>query len=112
TFGWLLVMGSLLQIIGSVEMYRGTPEMLVWALSGTLAGLLLAALNLLRVDRPRDRMLAWISFLGSVGWLAVVIAFGLAIGNLLDFRVATMGAIAIVLVIFSMRSATGTHAAP
>ena len=112
TFGWLLAIGSLLHSIGSVSAYRGRPETLLWALSATLAGLFLAALNLLRVGRPGDRMLAWISFFGCLGWLAVVIAFGKIIGNLLDFHVATVGAITIVLTIFSFRSATGTHAAP
>ena len=112
TFGWLLVIGSVLHIIGSVGAYRGKPETLLWALSATLAGLFLAALNLLRVGRPGDRMLAWITFAGCLGWLAVVIAFGGIIGNVLDFRVVTVGGITVVLAIFSFRSARGTHAAP
>lgn len=112
TFGWLLVIGSLLHIFGSVETYRGRPETLLWALSATLAGLFLAALNLLRVGRPGDRMLAWISFFGCLGWLALIIAFGKIIGNGLDFRVLTLGAITVVLAVFSFRSATGKHAAP
>lgn len=112
TFGWLLVIGSLLHIIGSIEAYRNRPETLLWALSASLAGLFLASLNLLRVGRPGDRMLAWISFAGCLGWLAVVVGFGEVIGNVLDFRVVTFAGITIVLTIFSFRSARGIHSAP
>lgn len=112
TFGWLLIIGSLFHAVGSVTAYRSRPETLLWALSATLAGLFLAALNLLRVGRPGDKMLAWISFWGCLAWLAVVIAFGEVIGNMLDFRVVTFGALTVVLAIFSFRSARGIHSAP
>ncbi len=82
------------------------------AFSATLAGLLLGALNVLRIGRPGDRTLAWISFVGCLGWLAGVIGLGAVIGNVLDFRVVTMGLITVVLAIFSCRSARGTHLAP
>ena len=112
TFGWLLVIASLLHIIGAVGQYSGRPVLLVWALSATLAGLLLAALNLLRVGRPGDRVLAWISFCGCLGWLALVIAFGVVLARGLDFPVLVIAAITAVLAIFSFRSAVGVHAAP
>jgi len=112
TFGWLLVLGSLFHIIGAVGQYSGQPVTLVWALSAALAGLLLAALNLLRVGRPRDRMLAWISFCGCLGWLALVIAFGVVLARGLDFPVLAIAAITVVLAIFSFRSAVGIHSAP
>ena len=111
TFCWLLIIGSVLHAFGAVNAYHGEPETLVWALSATLAGLLLAALNLLRIGRPGDRALAWISFAGCLGWLAEGIGLGMAVGNRLNFRLFTMGMIAIVLAVFSLRSATGTHSA-
>ncbi len=85
---------------------------MLWALSATLAGLLLGALNILRIGRPRDRTLAWISFAGCLGWLAGVIGLGAVIGNVLDFRVVTMGLITVVLAIFSFRSARGSYPVP
>ena len=51
-FGVLLLIGSALHSYGSVASYRlGTPE-LIWALSGSLAGGLTAAINLIRNTRP------------------------------------------------------------
>ena len=52
-FGWLLVVASLMHGVGSVLAYRNKPELLLWAEAATLAGLLLAAINLLRAGRPR-----------------------------------------------------------
>ena len=103
-FGWLLIVGSLLHAVGSVTGYRSTPVTLVWALSGSLAGLLLATLNLLRAGRPNDRTLAWASFSGCVGWVAVVLAFGKIIGNIFDPRVVTHVIITIVLAAMSLRT--------
>jgi hypothetical protein len=104
-FGWLLVVGSLLHAFGSIGAYGNTPVTLVWALSGGLAGLLLASLNLLRVGRQNDRTLAWVSFLGCLGWIAVALAFGKVIGNMLDFRPLTHVIITIVLALMSLRTA-------
>ena len=85
-FGWVLVVASLLHAFGSIAVYSKTPVTLVWALSGTLAGLLVAAVNLLRVGRPLDHSLACISLAASVAWVAVALAYGKASGNILDFR--------------------------
>src|SRR5437660_6012746 len=86
-FGWLLVLGAILHSIGSIVALRQKPDVLVWALSGSLAALLVAALNLMRVDRPADRTLAWVSAAGTIAWMAVAIGFGAVIGNVLDPRV-------------------------
>jgi hypothetical protein len=67
-FGWLLVLGGLLHAVGSVKGLANRPDVLVWALSGSLAALLLAAINLMRVNRPDDRPLAWVSTAGSIAW--------------------------------------------
>jgi hypothetical protein len=105
TFGWLLVVGSLLHAMGSVASYGNMPLLLVWSLSGTLAGLLLASLNLLRAGRPGDRVLAWVSFTGCLGWIAVALAFGKVSGNLLDVRALTHAINAAVLAVMSLRTA-------
>jgi hypothetical protein len=84
--GWFLVLGSLLHAGGSWAGYRTNPELLVWALSGSVAGLLLASAHLLRINRPHDRPLAWVGLGGSVAWVCVALGFGFAIGNPLDPR--------------------------
>jgi len=96
-FGWLLVMGSLLHGVGSFVAYRDMPVTLLWSLSGTLAGLLLASLNLLRAGRPNDRTLAWVSFVGCLGWMGVAVGFGKVSGNVLDVRALTHAINAVVL---------------
>jgi hypothetical protein len=104
-FGWLLVVGGLLHAGGSWSGYKGAPETLVWALSGSLAALLLAALNLLRVGRPEDRVLAWVCAGGSIAWVAVALCFGAAIGNVLDPRALIHAVNAAGLAGFSIRTA-------
>ncbi len=104
TLGWLLVVGSLLHAIGSFAHYRAIPETLLWALSATLAGLLLAALNLLRARRPEDRPLAWVSLAGCIGWLLMVYSFGRLIGNLLDVRVLIQGVVVLGLLVMCVRT--------
>ncbi len=58
-FGWLLLLSSLLHGWGSWMHYHAQPEMLLWAEGAGLAGMLVAALNLMRANRPQDRTLAW-----------------------------------------------------
>ena len=58
------------------------------------------------LNRPSDRMLAWICLAGSVGWLALVSAFGVVIGHLLDPRVLMHAAAAAGLTVMSMRTLT------
>src|SRR5262245_25287476 len=100
-FGWLLVLGSVLHCGGSFAVYKSKPDLFLWAEAGGLAGLLVAALNILRVSRPNDRPLAWVSFAGCLGHLAVAIGFGAVIGNPFDPRPLTHAIIALVLAAFS-----------
>ena len=103
-FGWLLVVGGLLHALGSWRAYHADPAVLVWALSGSLAALLVAALNLLRAHRPSDRALAWVSFFASVGWFAVALGFGASIRHLADPRVLIHAVNAALLAAFSLRT--------
>jgi hypothetical protein len=104
TFGWLLVLGGILHGIGSIVTLRQQPDVLVWALAGSLAALLVAALNLMRVSRPADRVLAWVSAAGTVAWMSVAIGFGLVIGNVLDPRVLYHTIAGVFLTVFSIRT--------
>ncbi len=103
---WLLVLGALGHLFGSWSGYRQQPETLVWALSGSLAALLVAAINLLRVGRPHDRGLATVCLAGSVAWTAVALGFGSAIGNVLDPRVLMHAVTAVLLAAMSLRTLT------
>jgi len=49
--------------------YRGQTHALFWALSETLLVVLLAAVNLLRTDRPGDRGLAWVAAASSASYV-------------------------------------------
>lgn len=105
TLGGLLLLGGILHGFGSFKAYAFLTPMLVWALSGSVAALLLAALNLMRVDRPRDRTLAWISLAGCIAWIAIAIAFGLTLDNAFDPRVLYHVIVTIGLAAFSLNSA-------
>ena len=111
--GWLLVAGAVLHAGGSWAGYRQSPELLVWALSGSLAAILVAALNLLRINRPRDRTLALVSVAASAAWVVVALAFGAAIGNVFDPRAVIHAINAAALAAMGIRTVaqarTGAH---
>ena len=111
-FGSLLLIGSLLHSYGSISSYPLGSQELVWALSGSLAGGLIAVLNLVRSGRPEDRTLAWIAFVGSLSWIAVAVGFGVAIGHLFDPRVLWHAISALALAGFSLRTAIGRAQIP
>jgi hypothetical protein len=104
-FGWLLVLAGIGHGLGSYGAYSTQASVMLWALSASFAIFLLAAVNLLRVGRPGDRSLAWVSFGGCLIWIAFVIWFGLIIRNPLDFRALINFIITAVLAVFSLRSA-------
>jgi len=108
---WLLVLGGLGHAMGSWTGYRHSPETLLWALSGSLAALLLAALNILRVGRPRDRPLAWVCFGGCLGHIGVALGFGTVIGNIFDPRVLINAIDAAALAALSLRTVAQTSRA-
>lgn len=104
TFGCLLILGSFGHAFGSYAAYHNKPPLLLWAFSASFAGLLLAAINLLRTSRPGDIALACISFAGSVVWMGFVFWFGIILGSMLDFHVSVNLVIAVVLAGFSLNS--------
>lgn len=103
--GWLLILGACGHSMGSYNAYKDQPMTLLWALSASIAGVLLAALNLLRVGRPTDRSLAWVCVVGNLVWLIFVYVFGRLIGNLLDFRVVIQASVTIALFVLSLHTA-------
>jgi len=103
-FGWLMMLGAFGHGMGSWQAYRNDHMALLWALSASFAGLLLAAINLLRAERTSDRPLAWICFAGCVIWIGFVIVFGVLIGNVFDFRPLVNFVITAGLALFSLRT--------
>ena len=104
-FGCVLALGGVRHAVGSYNFYKDQPMSLLWALSGSLAVFLLAAINLLRAGRRGDQALAWISLCGCVAWIGFSACFGLLIGNVLDFRPVINVVVTGILAIFSLRSA-------
>jgi hypothetical protein len=106
-FAWILILGGLLHGVGSYIGYKHQPMTMLWSLCATLLTLLIAAINLLRVERPSDRPLAWISFAGSLSWAVAAFSAGLLIGNIFDPRPLMHWISALVLAGFSLKTALG-----
>lgn len=109
-FGGLLFLGGIGHSLGSYKAYSGDHMVLLWAWSASLAIFLLAAVNLLRAGRTTDRSLAWISLVACLAWVVFAIWFGRLIGNVFDPRPLGNAVIALVLAIFSLRTAVHANA--
>lgn len=70
-FGVLLVLAAVAHTFGSLSAYAFLSTELVWAFAASALAILLASINLLRVNRPEDLALAWICFVGCVAWIAL-----------------------------------------
>jgi hypothetical protein len=106
--GWLLLIGALLHGYGSYLAYPSLSSNLIWAWSGSVAALLLAAINLLRVNRPDDRPLAWISLTGCLLWMGIVGGFAATLPNPLDPRPLYHLIVTLILAALSLRTALGS----
>jgi hypothetical protein len=106
-FAGILVLGGLLHGVGSFRMYTNEPMTMLWSLCATLLTLLIAAINLLRVERPGDCSLAWISFAGSLSWAVAAIAASVLIHNIFDPRPMMHWVTALALAGFSLKAALG-----
>jgi len=88
--------------------YRGQTHALFWALSETLLVVLLAAVNLLRTDRPGDRGLAWVAAASSASYVVFSVCFGVVIAhNIFDMRTVAFGLVSLGLTLFGLRAALG-----
>ena len=104
-FALILALGGLLHGVGSFHMYKNQPMTMLWSLCAALLTLLIAAINLLRVERPSDQPLAWISFAGSLSWAVAAFAAGLLVGNVFDPRPLMHWLSALALAAFSLKTA-------
>jgi hypothetical protein len=95
-------------LFGSSGKYAFGSTVLVWAISASALATLLAAINLLRVNRPDDRSLAWICLAGCIAWIMLTLAFNVSIGNIFDPRGLTHAIVTAGLAFFSLRTAQRT----
>jgi predicted MFS family arabinose efflux permease len=101
----LIILGSAGHTLGVLKYYKGQPHPLFWSLCATVLMLVLAAINLLRSSRPRDRGLAWVAAASSTADVVISICFGHLIGNLLDVRAVSFAIVALGLTAFSLKTA-------
>jgi hypothetical protein len=104
TFGWLLVLGGLLHGAGTFKAYEVGSSPFVWSLAASFAAILLATINLMRLNRERDVMLARVCLVGCLGWIVIALMFNRSIGNLVDPRGLYHAIVGLVLAWFSFQS--------
>lgn len=83
----LLALGALGHTAGTFMTLDIGSGIFVWSLSGVLACGLVIALNVLSIQRPEDSALRYLAGAGALGWIVIVVLFGLSIGNVADPRV-------------------------
>ncbi|MET3612937.1 hypothetical protein ABID16_001242 [Rhizobium aquaticum] len=86
-FSAILFIGALLHGYGSFLAFPDNRPALVWSLGSSVFAIFLSAICVLCAYRTVDRALAAICVAGCLAWVAVVLAFGLSIGNAADPRV-------------------------
>jgi len=100
-FGILLALASCGHTVGTILWTEPLSGIFIWSLGSSLAGGLLAALNIVRAGRPNDKTLAVITGIGTACWTLVAFGFGVSIHNVLDPRPLGHVGISIILVVFS-----------
>jgi hypothetical protein len=101
----LLVLGALGHTLGSLQFYKGQPHALFWALCTSVLIVVVAAMNWLRADRPLDAGLAWVTAAATLAYAVISFGFGFLIGNPMDWRALSFGAVSLVLCFLSLRTA-------
>jgi hypothetical protein len=104
TLSVLLILAGIGHTFGVLSFYTD-PHTLFWSLTDSVLIMLLAAINLLRSWRPRDRALALVATAGSGANVVITLGFGRLIGDMADFRVLLFGALSIGLAAFGVRDA-------
>ena len=80
----LLILGGIGHTYGVLNFYKD-PHTLFWSLTATELVLLIAAINLLRTSRLRDRTLATVAACASAAYLMFTLRFGQIVGNIAWF---------------------------
>jgi hypothetical protein len=101
--GALMLVGAGLHVAGSFATYPNAPDALLWSLCAGAYEALLGGVNLIRASRRRDVALAWLSLLGGIVWLGVVVSFARLVGNPFDPRVFVQGGVVLIPTAVSLR---------
>jgi hypothetical protein len=101
----LLLLGAVGHTVGVLQYYRDQPDPLFWSLCVGFLIVLVAAINLLRTWRTRDRAIAWIAAGASAAYLATTLGFGRLIGDMADPRVIGFSLLSVGLFSFSVLDA-------
>lgn len=102
--GILLILGAGGHLLGSIAAYRNSPITLLWAVAASVLVALLGVLNLLRINRPADRSLAWVVAAGCASWTAIAIGLGLVIHDVTNPRVVANVVLALAVTGTAVRS--------
>lgn len=102
----LLVLGAIGHTIGSVQFYSDQPHARFWALCTSVLIVVVAAMNWLRADRPQDVGLAWVTAVATLAYAGISVGFGFLIGNPLDWRGLSFGAVSLALLFLSSSAGT------
>lgn len=85
----LLALAALAHLGGTLAGYELGTEIFVWSVSATCFVFLLVFVHVLRIYRPGDRPVRLAAIAGSVVWIGLALAFGAAVGDILDPRALT-----------------------
>ena len=108
----LLALGGLGHLIGTFAGYAPGTEVFAWSLSGSAFAFTLVFLNVLRIRRPGDRVLALGAAVSTLVWAVIALLFGQAIGAVADPRVLMHVAAALGLVAMAVSSSRSWKTRP
>jgi hypothetical protein len=101
----LLVLGAIGHTMGSIQFYSDQPHARFWAVCTSVLIVVVAAMNWLRADRPLDSGLAWVTAAATLSYAAISFGFGFLVGNPMDWRALSFGAVSLALFLLSVRTA-------
>jgi hypothetical protein len=96
----LLALGNIGHIFGTFQGYRVGTEVFVWSLSGAAFVACVIVLNLFALSGRKDHLLA--AAIASILWAGLALAFGSAVGNILDPRALAHAVPAAVLALLNL----------
>lgn len=83
-----------------------SPESL-WSFSGSVAAWLVAAINILRTGRPRDKGVAMVALIGALSWIGLMAWLAVVADMVFDIRIWLFIGTATGLALFSVRTFRG-----
>jgi hypothetical protein len=82
----LLALAGTGHLLGTLTEYPLGSEVFVWSLAAVGYVYLVVFLHMLRITRPDDRPVMLGATVATLAWIGLALGFGVAIGNIADFR--------------------------